>query len=358
MSDYIARHRPEWEELEKLVGRARRSIRSLSPEDLGRLDVLYRRTTVHLAQVATRTRDEGLLRYLNDLAAAAHSVIYLPPKGNPLGSAWAFVYDGFARAVARTWRHHAVSALLLLLGALLAYYAVQADPAAAYALLPAGEFRQPGSKPEQLIEMLRHGRTEPGGIKFAFATFLFSHNLQVGLLSLALGVLGAVPSVLLLVYNGMILGAFTAIHHGGGIYAEYWAWVLPHGVTEISAIVLCGGAGLLLGRAVVCPGRYSRVESLRRAGVEAAWLALGVALMLVVAAAAESYLRQSHLPTASRLVFAAGTCAFWAAYFARGFLLEGQGQEGRPPRSPPGEHLDIRGGSVRGARYTRSAAAR
>ena len=320
MGDYIARHRPEWEELRNLVERARRSIRSLTPEELSRLDVLYRRTTVHLAQVATRTRDETLLRYLNDLAAAAHSVIYLPPRGSPFLSTWAFLREGFARAVARTWRYHAVSALLILLGALVAYFAVQQDPTAAYALMPEGEFRQPGSSRDQLLQILRHGREENAGAKFAFASFLFSHNLRVGFLSLALGVLAAVPCVLLLIYNGMILGAFTAVHHGAGIYAEYWAWILPHGVTEISAIVLCGGVGLLLGRAAVCPGRYTRAESLRRAGVEAALIALGVAVMLIVAAAAESYLRQSHLPTASRLVFAVATAVFWGSYFASGFL--------------------------------------
>ncbi|MCY3021945.1 MAG: stage II sporulation protein M [Planctomycetota bacterium] len=322
MSDYIARNRPDWEELEKLVARARRSIRDLSPEELARLDVLYRRTTVHLAQVATRTRDASLARYLNDLTAAAHSVIYLPPRGAPLKSAWAFVHDGFARAVARSWRYHAIAAGLILLGAIIAYFAVQQDQAAAYALLPEGEFRQPGASREQLLQALRYGRDEGSGQKFAFASFLFSHNLQVGLLSLALGVLAAVPSVILLIYNGMMLGAFTAVHHGSGIYVEYWAWIIPHGVTEIGAIVLCGGIGLQLGRAVVCPGRFTRAESLRRSGVEAMWTTLGVAGMLVVAAVIESYLRQSHLPTASRLVFAAGTFVFWASYFAHGFLAE------------------------------------
>jgi uncharacterized membrane protein SpoIIM required for sporulation len=325
MDDYVARHQHEWKELEGLVHRAQRSFRDLTPADLSRLDVLYRRTAVHLAQVATRSQDPELLDYLNRLTAAAHSVIYLPPRRRALRSGWSFIREGFPRAVARTWREHALSGGLLLAGALLAFVAVQEDPTAAYALLPEGEVRLPGATPEQLAEALRSGRDATGGQKFFFASFLFSNNLKVGFLALALGALAAVPTVLLILYNGMILGAFTAVHHHSGIYAEYWAWILPHGITELGAIVLCGGAGLRLGRAVVCPGLRSRLESLREGGLEAARIALGVAGMLVFAAAIESYLRQSHLPTSSRFAFAAATFAFWALYFGRGALEPGEG---------------------------------
>jgi uncharacterized membrane protein SpoIIM required for sporulation len=322
MKDYISRHRKEWQELASLVRRAGRSPGRLSPEELNRLDVLYRRTTVQLAQVATRTRDASLVRYLNDLTAAAHSIIYLPPRRLSARAVWRFVAEGFPRAVARTLRYHAAAALLLVLGALLAYFAVRRDPAAAYALLPAGEFRQPGATSEQLAKVLGHGRDQHGGFKFLFASFLFSNNLKVGLLALATGGLAAVPTVLLLVYNGMILGALTSVYHGSGIYAEYWAWILPHGVTEISAIVFCGGVGLLLGRSAVAPGLATRGESLRRAGREAASVCLGVAGMLVFAAIVESYLRQSHLPTWARFVFAGATLALWVAYFASGVMRQ------------------------------------
>jgi len=322
MDDYVSRHMEEWQELELLVEWARRSVKGMTPEQLSRMDVLYRRATVQLAQVATRTRDAGLVRYLNNLTAAAHSIIYLPVKKSSSLRIWSFVSVGFARAVARTLPYHVVASTLLTLGAVLAYFAVRQDPAAAYALLPAGEFRQPGMTSEQLSNILGSGRDMGGGVKFIFASFLFSHNLKVGLLSLATGVLAALPTVLLLVYNGMILGALTSVHHGSGIYAEYWAWILPHGVTELSAIVLCGGIGLLLGRAVVAPGLSTREESLRRAGREAASVCLGIGGMLVFAAIIESYLRQSHLPTWARFAFAAATFALWVFYFANGVLRE------------------------------------
>src|SRR5262249_6533005 len=97
-----------------------------------------------------------------------------------------------------------------------AYYAASHDTLAAYALSMPGDFRLPGSTPEQLHAALKHGRDIESGEKFAFASILFSHNLQVGILSLCLGILAAVPTIYLLLYNGMLLGSFTAMHHRAG----------------------------------------------------------------------------------------------------------------------------------------------
>ncbi len=324
MHEYIAKNKTEWEELERLVARARRSFRSLGAEEIARLDVLYRRTTITLSQVATRTSDQTLLRYLSGLTASAHAIIYLPPRRSIAGRIGRFIAVGFPRAFARTWRYHAASALLMLIGGVIAYYAVAADPAAAYAIMPEGEFRQPGASQAQLVEALRSGREHGGGMKFSFASFLFSHNLKVGFLSMATGILAGIPTILLLLYNGMIVGAFTATHVGAGIVGEYWAWILPHGITELGAIAICGGTGLLIGRGVISPGLRSRAESLRVAGREAARLVAGVAVMLVFAALIESYLRQSHLSTPARLVFAAASALFWAGYLSIGFRRRGE----------------------------------
>jgi hypothetical protein len=99
-------------------------------------------------------------------------------------------------------------------------------------------------------------------------------------------------------------------------------------VTEIGAIVLCGGIGLMLGQAVIHPGMLSRSQSLLAAGREAARIAAGAGVMLVLAAVIESYVRQSHWSTAIRLSFAAGTAVFWILYIAHGFYRERQAQIG------------------------------
>jgi uncharacterized membrane protein SpoIIM required for sporulation len=321
MSSFITRNKPEWNELETLLQRARKSTKRLTPDELSRLDVLYRRATVHLAQVRSRTTDENLISYLNGLTSAAHSLIYLPPHSAVKGGI-EFLREGLARTIARNWIWHAISALLLLAGAGSAAVAGSLDVVALYALIPAADPRGPGASRETLLELLRSGRDTGGGGKFVFATFLFSHNLKVGLLSMALGILAAVPTVMLIIFNGMILGAFATVHHQTGIVGEMWAWILPHGITEIGAIVLCGGIGLQLGWAVVCPGMYSRSESLKAVSGEVARTAVGAAFMLVFAAIVESYVRQSELSTEVRLSFAAATAVFWVAYIAYGFVRE------------------------------------
>ncbi len=322
MGDFVTLNKPDWNELEKLIRRAQKSVKKLSPEELSRLDVLYRRTTVHLSQVRTRTRDKRLAAYLNGLTAAAHSLIYLPSKEPVLKGLVTFVVEGFARSVIRNWRFHLASAALLIGGAFVAFFAGSLDPVALYAFMPAADPRGPGAPREVLLEMLRSGREQGGGTKFAFASFLFSHNLKVGMMSMALGILAAVPSVILIFYNGVILGAFVAVHHQAGLATEMWAWILPHGITEIGAIILCGGVGLQLGWAVINPGLRTRTKAIADTASDCGRTVGGAAAMLVAAAIIESYLRQSHLSDAARLIFAAASGVFWLLYLLHGFARE------------------------------------
>lgn len=334
MSSFVARNKQDWQELESLVKRARRWTRGLSAGERQRLDQLYRRTTVQLARVRTRTSDQQLIEYLNHLTAAAHSVIYLAPRESSLRKIGSFFAEGFPRAIARNGRQHSISAILVIVGALIGFLAASADPLVAHALWPAEDSRQPGSTTEQLLEHLRYGRDGGGGEKFNFAAFLFQHNLKVAILAMATGVLAAVPTVFFMIFNGMLLGVFAAIHHEAGIRAEMWAWILPHGITEFGAIILCGGVGLMLGRAIVRPGAMSRDQSLLLAGRESAKIVLGAAAMLVAAAIIESYVRQSHWSTAARLLFAAGTAVFWILYIGYGVYLERQSYVGRSWPTP------------------------
>jgi uncharacterized membrane protein SpoIIM required for sporulation len=320
MADFVTRNRPDWDELERLLARGRRSVGRLSPAELNRLDVLYRRVAIHLAQVRTRTRDERLAAYLNQLAAAAHSLIYLPPRQGIVNKVAIFAALGFAECVARHWRAHAISAGLLLAGAFLAYHAATRDVLAAYALAVPGDPRLPGTPPERLLEYLHGGQEMGSGSKSFFASFLFTHNLKVGMTAMGLGVLAGVPTVLLMLYNGMILGAFLSVYIKAGLGLEVCAWILPHGITELTATALCGGVGLVLGRAVISPGLKTRAEALVDAGAEAGRTVIGVAGMLVLAAFIESFVRQSHLTTNERLVYACLTALFWVIYFAQGFI--------------------------------------
>lgn len=327
MSGFTSRNKKDWEELESLLTTAEKKIRKLTVDDIIRLESLYRRVTVQLAQVATRTRDHSLHEYLNRLSARAHAVIYLPPRTSMFAGFVSFVTTGYARLIARHWKPHLISLFLLLGGMMLGYVASMNNTAAAYALLPPGDIRTPGATREQLIEVLRSGREQDGGEKFFFASFLFQHNFRVGLLAMATGIAAGVPTVFLMLYNGMMLGAFVAVHHMKGIDAEMWAWLLPHGVTELGAIVLCGGMGLALGQCVIRPDGLSRLDRLQLEGPEVSRTGIGIGMMLVFAAVVESYVRQSYWDTNQRLGFASATLLFWILYITWGRIAENQSQK-------------------------------
>jgi uncharacterized membrane protein SpoIIM required for sporulation len=126
------------------------------------------------------------------------------------------------------------------------------------------------------------------------------------------------PTLLLLAYNGLVLGAFIALHANRDLTIDFLGWLSIHGVTELSAIVLCGAAGLVIAEKVLFPGRYGRIENLARHGRDAARIAVGAVLMLLVAAILEGGFRQLVASTPWRFVIGFATGVAWLLYFRRG----------------------------------------
>jgi uncharacterized membrane protein SpoIIM required for sporulation len=121
--------------------------------------------------------------------------------------------------------------------------------------------------------------------------------------------------IYLLFVNGLMLGAMVALYDSRGLGAEFWAWVLPHGVTELTAICLCGAAGMALGSALVFPGRHTRLRNLALRGREVALLGIGAVVMLLLAGLIEGFFRQLVQDVAVRWGLAAATLVFWIWYF-------------------------------------------
>jgi uncharacterized membrane protein SpoIIM required for sporulation len=113
----------------------------------------------------------------------------------------------------------------------------------------------------------------------------------------------------------MVLGAMTAIHAAKGLGVDWWAWVLPHGITELSAICLCGAAGLALGQATLFPGELSRRDALVARGRAAGTLVGGAIGMLLLAGLIEGIFRQTVTDVSTRMEVAGGTALLWTLYF-------------------------------------------
>jgi uncharacterized membrane protein SpoIIM required for sporulation len=148
-----------------------------------------------------------------------------------------------------------------------------------------------------------------------FANVLFNHNTLVGIFSFGLGLAAGVPTVLLLAYNGLVLGAMLALHHNRDLTFDFLGWISIHGTTELGAFILFGAGGLVIAEKILFPGRYTRVENLALRGRQAAQIAVGAVLMLFVAAILEGGFRQLVQSTPLRFAIGLGVGALWLAYF-------------------------------------------
>lgn len=319
MGDPYARYRPVWAELEELVGMAtHKGIGFLTFAQTERLGATYRLVTAHLARYRQEDRDPQIIAYLNDLAIRAHGVIYRPTRQrlDPVG----FFLRGFPRVFRETGRYQAAAWALMLAAAVLAFMAVQLNRELAYSLVPQGMYPRDALHslildPSASEALLTSGRDEDAGTKSAFASFLMRNNTRVGLLAFMSGILAGVPTVLLLLYNGVVLGAFTSVFvSAGGIHPLFLPWILPHGITELLAINIASAAGLYIGAGVIDPGRLPRSDAIQQRARVALRLMLGTLPMFIAAGLIESFIRQSELPSWARLTFAAMTAVFWVVY--------------------------------------------
>lgn len=312
---FRAAHQDAWEQLERIVTRIeKRSIRALAEEDLLALPVLYRTTLSSLSIARETSLDRALQTYLEQLCTRAYFQIYGAP-----GNAWRQMVQFFSRtwprAIASLWRETLAAALLGVLGAVLGYWLVRHDPSWFYSIIPAemAEGRDPSASAQSLKEVLYDGKaSDPLA---TFATFLFTHNAQVALFAFALGFAFAVPTALLLVYNGLTLGALVEVYAQKGLSTALGGWLIIHGSTELFAITLAGAAGFRIGLAVGFPGRRSRLESAVSAGRTGGTAMAGVVLMLVVAGLLEGIGRQTILVDWQRYAVGLSVFAGWLVYY-------------------------------------------
>lgn len=305
----------DWARLEELLRRAEsRSVRRLSDKDLLELPVLYRSALSALSVARETSLDMALVAYLEGLCTRAYFFVY-GVRTNFWLRFMNFFAEDWPRAIRSLWRETLVSIALMLAGTLAAYLLVINDPSWFNAIIPSGLAGERG--PEATAEALRATLYDDGGRNGlgVFATYLFTHNSQVSIFAFALGFAFGVPTALLMVYNGAIMGAFLALFISNGLGFEAGGWLLIHGSTELFAIILAGAAGLHIGTKIMFPGMQSRLAAARGAGRTAATAMIGVIVMLMFAGLLEGFGRQLITDDLMRYAIAAGMFTLWCAYF-------------------------------------------
>ena len=303
----------DWLHFEALLNRLEKnSARALDDEELLQLPVLYRATLSSLSIARATSLDKAMLDYLEDLALRGYFLIYGVRESGRSRIAQFFT-EGWPRAVRSIGRELIIASLVLLLGAVAGYLLVMAEPQWFHSFVSEemASGRTPKASAAELRETLGG---EESGLE-VFATMLFTHNSQVAITAFALGFAFGLPTLILLLYNGLTLGAMVAVFVSKGVGIDFAAWLSIHGTTELFAIALAGAAGLKIGTAVAFPGAEDRLVAASRAGRESAKVMIGVVLMLLMAGLLEGFGRQLITSTPLRFTVGGIMLILWLFYF-------------------------------------------
>lgn len=306
-----------WRALDELVGRAeKRGVKTLSSTELVRLPSLYFATLSSLSVARSISLDRNVVEYLESLASRSFFLVY-----GSRTNLWEAIIDFFVWrlpvAVRRLKIPFAIALFAFLAGVFAGYVLTAANADWFYSFIDEG--LAGGRTPTASTESLRNGLFDETGndanaLSF-FATFLFTHNAKIGMMCFALGFAFGLPTIILLVQNGLMMGAFFALYASRGLGVELGGWIFIHGVTELLAIILCGAAGLALGGALAFPGAHSRLTNLAATGRVAGQVVIGAVALLLVAGLLEGLGRQLITDTSLRYAIAATTATAWLLYF-------------------------------------------
>jgi uncharacterized membrane protein SpoIIM required for sporulation len=320
---WLSKRRPYWERLTELVERSGRSgVRNLSHKELQELGLLYRQAAADLAAVREDPLEQGLARSLNQLLSRAHNLLYAGRKRSGWGII-KFYREDFPRTFRETFNYTIASALLFLFAGL----------TGALLTLHDASFERYFVGPE-MMETIEHHQmwTESVlSVKPLASSKIMTNNIGVCFVTFASGILAGLGTIFEMLNNGFLIGVIGVACFEAHMSNMLWSFVAPHGVLELPAIFISGGAGLLLARGLLFPGLLPRRESLSQAGAKSARLIFGIIPTLIVAGTIEAFLSPTHLPPALKYIFAIALFSLFTVYLTRSGRVEASAENTPPP---------------------------
>ena len=324
---FLRDRRPAWERFESLLTRAEAPGKpKLAPDEVSEFSELFRALCYDLAQVRSRDWGSAIERYLNDLVVRGHGAFY---GGKPMkrGRVTVFFTHIFPRLVRQNQAFFWVAAALFFVPMAASWAIVASDPSLAHRVLPGSvlytmESMYEGNANESTD--LADADADSGFARqdAAMAGFYVKHNTSIAFQCFALGFFLGLGTIYVLLSNGIQIGTIAGYVIAQGHGERFLSFVVSHSSFELTAIVVSGTAGLVLGHAILAPGNLSRVDSLRERGRVAVQLALGAAAMLFVAAMIEGFWSGQPLPPMVKYIAAS---IFWLAVIAYlGFAGRGE----------------------------------
>ncbi len=287
VDELLERRRPAWDELRRRTVEARRRPGSLSAADVDALVDGYLAASADLALVRARTDEPALEAELTRLVAEASGVVYgTTARSTSAVRRWAT--EQFPAAVWAMRLQIAIAAAALVVPALLVGVFVATDDRTLPTLGSDDELRQ--FVEEDFVD---YYTDNPNPV---FSALVGTNNIQVGLLAFGAGVAGGLPTLYVLAFNGLNVGVAAGIIHAYERPDIFWWSILPHGLLELSAIVVAGAAGLRLGWSLLAPGDRRRGDALAEEGQRAAVVMLGLVPAFVLAALIEGFVTPRTWP--------------------------------------------------------------
>jgi uncharacterized membrane protein SpoIIM required for sporulation len=312
---WLNKRRPYWERLTELIARSGRSgVRSLSHKELQELGLLYRQAASDLAAVREDPLEQGLSRNLNQLLARAHNLLYAGRKHSASGIIQFYRIE-FPRMFRQTFKYTFAAFLLFLFSGIAGAFLSLHDIAFEKFVLPPSMI--------ETIDQRKMWTDSVVSIKPLASSAIMTNNISVCAFEYASGILAGTGTIYSLVFNGFLIGVIGVACFEGNMSNMLWSFVAPHGVLELPAIFISGGAGLLLAKGFLFPGLMTRRESIFRAGGQSAQLMLGVIPILVVAGIIEGFFSPTKQPAILKYSFAAALFTLFALYLLSG----GRGKE-------------------------------
>jgi uncharacterized membrane protein SpoIIM required for sporulation len=307
---WLNQRTPYWRRLEELLDRTdREGFKTLARTELQELGRLYRQIAADLATVREDAGSVRFATYLNQLLARAHNTIYSAHRPRTSG-----IFHFYRTTFPQTFRENASYCL----AALLLFIVTGVIGASLTLRDPDFKLKVLGSEMVDTIDRHEMWTHSIVGIKPLASSAIMTNNISVAFMTFASGILGGVGTIYMIAFNGLLIGVVGAACGMAGMSVPLWSFVAPHGVLELPAIFIAGGAGLRLGRGLLFPGFLPRRDSLSLAGGEAVKLVLGCIPMLIVAGVIEAFISPTELAISMKFALAAALFTMLTLYLMSG----------------------------------------
>lgn len=277
-----------WQELDEILQQSEQNTFAFWRDKKrdGRLPQLYRRVCHHLSLAQHRRYSRHLVMRLNDLVLRCHQQLYRR-HSRFLYQFIHFVLHTFPAEVRRNHKAFWLANAIFYGPALLLFVLVLLQPELIYNLLDHPTVANLESMYDPDAEHIGQDRDTESDMQM-FGHYI-QNNISIGFQTFATGIFLGLGSIFYMAFNGLFFGGMSGHMVNIGFEHTFFPFVIAHGAFELTAIVIAGQAGLLLGFAIVSPGDHSRLNALKIAGTKALNLLYGVIFLLLLAAFFEAF---------------------------------------------------------------------